>query len=81
MHLGAMSVLLASDVAGYALFGFFVVAMVVLVVLTLAWVIRRDRSLRAEWRQRQMDGGTVPYGIVPKGDQSPLVPPAASDPE
>jgi hypothetical protein len=82
MHVPApLPVLLASDTAGYVLFGLFVVALVVLVVITLAWVIRRDRALRAEWRQRQMDAGGTPYGIIPKGDQSQPAPPASNPPE
>jgi hypothetical protein len=82
MHVAAtLPVLLASDVAGYVLFGLFVVALVVLVVITMAWVIRRDRALRAEWRQRQIDAGTTPYGIIPKGDQSSPDPSAPTAPE
>jgi hypothetical protein len=45
--------LLASDVTFAVLFGIFVVALAVLVVLTLMWVVRRDRALRADWRARQ----------------------------
>jgi hypothetical protein len=71
--------LLASDVAFVVIFGFFVVAMIVLIVITLIWVFRRDRALRAAWRQRQVDAGTQPYGIVPNstagtGDETPPAP-------
>ncbi len=61
--------LLASDVVGFALFGVFVVAILVLMVLTIRWTFRRDRELRAGWRQRQQSAGLIPYGIVPKGHE------------
>jgi hypothetical protein len=49
--------LLASDTAFFALFGVFVVAIVVLTFITLRWAIRRDKAGRAAWRERQQDGG------------------------
>lgn len=61
--------LLASDAVGYTIFGIFVAAILVLIVLTIRWTIRRDRTLRQEWRQRQMSEGRIPYGIVPKGHE------------
>jgi hypothetical protein len=59
--------MLASDAAGFTIFGIFVVAIVVLIVLTIRWTIRRDRELRQDWRRRQAEAGRTPYGIVPKG--------------
>jgi hypothetical protein len=67
---------LASDAAFFALFGVFVVAILVLIVLTIRWVFRRDRALRSAWRQRRIDSGVQPYGIVPKGSADDGTPPA-----
>jgi heme exporter protein D len=53
--------LLATDVAFFVLFGVFVVAIVALVVITMGWVIRRDRALRSAWRQRQAEAGNPLY--------------------
>jgi hypothetical protein len=47
--------LLASNVAFAVIFGIFVVALVVLIVITLTWALRRDRIGRAQWRQRQAE--------------------------
>jgi hypothetical protein len=55
----------ATDVAFFVTFGIFVVALVVLIVIVLMWVIRRDRTLRATWRQRNQ----VP--IAPGTDEQP----------
>lgn len=52
-----MSALLGADAAFYAVFGVFVAAFVVLVVVTLRWAVRRDRVGRAEWVRRQQDAG------------------------
>ncbi len=46
-------VLLGVAAAFLAVFVFFVVAMVVLTVLTVRFVVRRDRERRAAWRERQ----------------------------
>ena len=57
---------LASDAAFFAIFGVFVAAMLVLVVVVLVWAIRRDKAGRAAWLQRQ--GGTAsgpPNGKAP----------------
>lgn len=48
--------LLGADAAFLALFITFVVAMLVLVVLTVRFVLRRDREKRAQWRARQDRG-------------------------
>ena len=50
----------ASNTAFYAIFGVFVAAMVVLIVIILVWAIRHDVAGRAAWRQRQETGQAVP---------------------
>ena len=57
--------LLAADVAFGVIFGIFVVALLTLVVIVLSWAIRRDRSGRAAWRQRQQDRTTTADGDAP----------------
>jgi hypothetical protein len=53
--------MLAADNTGFfAIFGLFVVALVVLTFFTLRWAIRRDRTGREEWKQRQQQRGTPP---------------------
>ena len=47
--------LVASATAGFVLFGVFVVAFVVLAVITLRWAVRRDRAGRAQWVQRRAE--------------------------
>jgi hypothetical protein len=42
----------ASNAAFYTIFGVFVVAMLVLIVIILVWAIRHDIAGRAAWRQR-----------------------------
>ncbi len=49
-------VLLGVDAAFLAVFVFFVVAMIVLTVLTVRFVVRRDRERRAAWREQQRPG-------------------------
>jgi hypothetical protein len=49
----------AGDSAFYVIFGIFVVAMLVLVVLVLVWAIRHDVAGRRAWRARH-DGGPDP---------------------
>jgi membrane protein implicated in regulation of membrane protease activity len=49
-------VLLGADAAFWAVFIFFVLAMLVLIVLTVRFVVRRDREKRAEWRSRHQSG-------------------------
>ncbi len=43
----------ASNAAFYTIFGIFVAAMLVLVVIILVWAIRHDVAGRAAWRERQ----------------------------
>jgi hypothetical protein len=45
--------MLAVAVAFDVVFGLFVVAFVVLAVITVSWAVRRDRVGRAEWARRQ----------------------------
>jgi hypothetical protein len=50
------------------IFGVFVLAMVVLIVVVVIWAVRRDRAGRAAWRQRQENkaaGGDVPPAARP----------------
>jgi hypothetical protein len=42
-----------TNTAFYAIFGVFVFAMVVLIVIILVWAIRHDVAGRAAWRERQ----------------------------
>jgi len=57
--------LLASDVAFGVLFGIFILALLVLIVIVLTWAIRRDKQGRAAWRQRQQDRNSAAGGDVP----------------
>jgi hypothetical protein len=57
--------LLASDVAFAVLFGIFIVALLVLIVIVLTWSVRRDKQGRAAWRQRQLDRNAAAEGDVP----------------
>jgi hypothetical protein len=43
----------ASNAAFYTIFGIFVAAMLVLIVIILVWAIRHDVAGRAAWRERQ----------------------------
>lgn len=49
--------LLAADAAFDVVFGVFLVAFAVLVVVTVRWAVRRDRAGRAEWLRRQQGAG------------------------
>lgn len=62
---GALPHLLAANVAFDAVFGVFVVALVVLSVITLRWAVRRDRAGRAEWLRRQAPARDVRTGAPP----------------
>jgi hypothetical protein len=55
--------LASSDTAFFTLFGIFVVATLVLSVITLRWAIRRDKAGRAAWRARQQ--GDDPLDSTP----------------
>jgi hypothetical protein len=66
-------------------FAVFVAALVVLVVITLRWAIRRDRRGRAEWEQRRTTSGGAasPRGRwrPPPSTNGRSPDPRASDPE
>jgi membrane protein implicated in regulation of membrane protease activity len=65
-HLPAFAVLLASNTAFAITFGVFVIALVALIVIVLRWAIRRDRTGRAAWRQRQQERmGVVERDVPP----------------
>jgi hypothetical protein len=52
-----VSPFLAEDEVAFAVvFGIFIVALVTMIVIVLVWAIRRDRSGRIAWRQRQQSG-------------------------
>ena len=48
-----LTMLASSNVPFDILFGIFVLALLTLVVIVIAWAIRRDRAGRAAWVQRQ----------------------------
>jgi uncharacterized membrane protein (DUF485 family) len=51
---------LAVNVGFVVFFGVFVVAFVVLSVITVRWAIRHDRAGRAAWLQRRRDQSPPP---------------------
>jgi hypothetical protein len=51
--------MLASNAPFYILFGIFIVALLILVVVVLTWAIRRDRAGRAVWLKRRQDKATA----------------------
>ena len=53
MAAASVSLASATNTAFYAIFGVFVLAMAVLIVIILVWAIRHDVAGRAAWRQRQ----------------------------
>jgi len=53
VHGRAPALLAASDVAGFVLFGVFLVALVVLGVVTVTWAVRRDRAGRRRMMEEQ----------------------------
>jgi hypothetical protein len=62
--------LLASNTAFFVVFGVFVVALLVLVVIVLTWAIRRDRAGRAAWMLRRQQQSAPGEGDVPRGPRS-----------
>lgn len=71
-HLGMP--LVAADAAFYAVFGVFVVAFVVLAVVTTRWAVRRDRAGRAEWVRRQQAKEQAGHQGVPPARTNGHVP-------
>jgi hypothetical protein len=43
----------ATNTAFYAIFGVFVAAMLVLIVIIIVWAVRHDVAGRRAWRERQ----------------------------
>lgn len=43
----------SGNAAFFVIFGIFIAAMVVLVVIVIVWAVRHDVAGRREWRQRQ----------------------------
>lgn len=66
-HANHPGVLLGSNVPFAILFGIFVVALVTLIVITLIWAIRRDRTGRVAWRQRQAERAAGGERDLPPG--------------
>jgi predicted lysophospholipase L1 biosynthesis ABC-type transport system permease subunit len=65
-------ILLASDMAAFAvLFGIFVVALLVLIVITLRWVFRRDKAGRIAWREQQLARQGRPPGTTSAASSAP----------
>jgi membrane protein implicated in regulation of membrane protease activity len=66
-HSPSLALLLASNVAFSITFGIFVIALAALIVIVLRWAIRRDRTGRVAWRQRQQEkmAGPEPDGPPP----------------
>ena len=58
-----MGLLLASDVAFGVVFGLFVLALLVLAVVTIRWGVRRDRPGRLAWKQRHLDAVPGQRGV------------------
>jgi hypothetical protein len=43
----------SANAAFYVIFGLFIVAMLVLVVVVIVWAVRHDMAGRRAWRERQ----------------------------
>jgi hypothetical protein len=69
LHAGAHSlgVVLASNTPFAIIFGIFIVALLTLIVITIMWAVRRDRSGRASWRQRQAERAAAAERDLPPG--------------
>ena len=63
---GALVGASAGNTAFFVIFGLFVVAMLVLVVVVVLWAVRHDMAGRAAWRERQMARAEDP---VPPADE------------
>lgn len=57
----------ATNTAFYAIFGVFVAAMLVLVVIIIVWAVRHDVAGRRAWRERHEPGQV---GWPPPEDQT-----------
>ncbi len=73
--------ILASDTAFVVVFAVFIVALAVLVVVTIRWAVRHDRSGWRAWRARQFPAARPTSGVPPTiGDNGHADPPAPGDP-
>ncbi len=82
MALTFRTLLASSDTAAFAvIFGIFVVALLVLIVITLRWVFRRDKAGRVAWRERQLAQQVDQPPNLPSAGrtQTPTTPPPAPD--
>ncbi len=74
-----------SNVTFAIVFAVFLAALVVLVVITLRWAVRRDRRGRAEWERRHRESGRAvpPRGLrrSPPSTNGQSPDPRTSDPE
>ncbi len=52
-HVAPVAPATAGDTAFYVIFGVFVVAMLVLIVVVITWAVRHDIAGRRAWRERQ----------------------------
>jgi uncharacterized membrane protein len=60
-----LALLASNSVAFGIIFGIFVVALLVLIVIVLKWAIGRDRQGREQWKQRQASRMAPTDGDVP----------------
>jgi hypothetical protein len=70
----------ASDVAFGIVFGLFVLAVLVLAVVTIRWGIRRDRPGRQAWRQSRIEAAAEGNVRAPFGSGRTAVQDPAKDP-
>ena len=66
----------ATDVAFGIVFGLFVLALLVLAIVTIRWGVRRDRPGRQAWRQSRIEAAargsaTAPFVSSRKAAQDP----------
>ncbi len=64
----AAHVVVGADAAFDVVFGLFVLALVVLSVITLRWALQRDRAGRAQWLRRREELGGGARGPTPTGN-------------
>jgi len=77
----APSTLLAANVVFAVVFGAFVVALVVLAVITLTWAVRRDRVGRKAWLARRSSQLAEDPGRVPRASSNGHKPVRRARPE
>ncbi len=72
-HVAPVAPATAGDTAFYVIFGVFVVAMLVLIVVVITWAVRHDIAGRRAWRERQearARGETPPSPSSPPEDRA-----------